>query len=405
MSFDGVLNLHTNDTNTDALNINVCSWNIWCIPFASPRTLSNYLKCAKYLLNHQPTHNKVCDHPDASWFDPDAINILCIQELWSWRIGLFPAFALRFIAYSEYIPLIGWIISLLFQLLSMICGLLFAPCFNRRYDPKQYFARQIEPLLPYHVYHSDLPFPRMLDNGLMILSNAQPTEHGSEMYDNAVAEDYYACKGFLWAYFANHRLLVINTHLQCAGGEEVRTMQLKQMKIFINSWKNEVDKIIVCGDFNMDMQQFRSPTKCGTGTKLFCFNRKNISDGSPDVGDKEMDVNNEGDETEIVVELSPIVHGNAISDSYSECIRQRSIASSIISNISRLRHSIDCDVNISTMLEMKKVSSYEPTFIETKENIDHVFASWIPNAHKTMVFTDQTMRLSDHKLVVVRLNN
>lgn len=96
-----------------------------------------------------------------------------------------------------------------------------------------------------------------MDNGLCTLTNKPATRWGFQGYIHDACDDTLANKGFLWCYFEPQRLLLINTHLQAAGAGLERLQQIKEMKQWIEiNWEDKglVSKIVVMGDFNVDME-------------------------------------------------------------------------------------------------------------------------------------------------------
>lgn len=79
-------------------NYRICTWNLWCIPVGSPRTLSNPDRCSSYMRD-------LADREQ--WSEYNGLIIVALQELWCWKTGIFPPFLLRLVALFEYIPYIG----------------------------------------------------------------------------------------------------------------------------------------------------------------------------------------------------------------------------------------------------------------------------------------------------------
>ena len=102
------------DITDDTTNFKLITWNLWCMIF-SPRTLSNPQRCGAYISTMAKREK---------WHNFDGLIICAMQELWSWKTGLFPPFILRMIAYLEYIPYFGLCISFVFQFLTLLCGVL-----------------------------------------------------------------------------------------------------------------------------------------------------------------------------------------------------------------------------------------------------------------------------------------
>ncbi|ETO15520.1 hypothetical protein RFI_21842 [Reticulomyxa filosa] len=213
----------------------VCTWNLWCVPFGSPRTLSNPYRCAKYAANIAKLQK---------WKEFDGLIIFHLQELWAFKTGIFPPFLL-------------WCVSCcLFQFLALLLGLLpILKCLPLMYNPKRQFAQQLRKYLPYTVEHSQVPWTCGFDNGLLMCFNKPPQKHGFQRFTSHRCDDSFAAKGFLWAYFQDLQLLVINTHLQVrffsAGSGKERENQLNQLKKFIDSVREHMS-VLIAGDFNID---------------------------------------------------------------------------------------------------------------------------------------------------------
>ncbi len=68
-----------------------------------------------------------------------------------------------------------------------------------------------------------------------------------------------------------------------------------------------------------------------------------------------------------------------------------------------VRHHATSGVDIGHHLELNKVSNFQPTFMDTGENLDHVLCDFIPQSVKTTLFTNEESGLSDHKLMLVEM--
>jgi len=131
------------------------------------------------------------------------------------------------------------------------------------YDPKSRFSNKMKTLLPYVVKYCEIPIKNFLDDGLLLMTNIKPHKTGSETFEACACDDSLANKGFIWCYFDEHKLLLINTHLQAAGPGRERLAQVRQIRRFLNkiSKKNEIHRIIIIGDFNVDMQTHHARIK------------------------------------------------------------------------------------------------------------------------------------------------
>merc|ERR1712087_477318 len=79
----------------------------------------------------------------------------------------------------------------------------------------------------------------ILDSGLLMLLTVQPTRTGFSRFLNKSHDDAAANKGFLWASIRQYNLLVINTHLQASGGDEVRLRQLREIFDFLSDFMSD----------------------------------------------------------------------------------------------------------------------------------------------------------------------
>ena len=197
--------------------IKIVSWNLWCVPLSSPRTLSNPDRCGSFVRQFAEKNQ---------WDDFNGIQFVAAQELWAWKVGLFPSVILRFAALFEYIPFIGRVFSVMFQLVSILVGIIpILKCLPFRYCPKKRFASYLKEWVPYALYDSYIPVHKGADSGLLLLTNTKPNLWGFESFIKATYDDALTNKGFLYAYFefdksekdANKNLLLINTNLQIAA--------------------------------------------------------------------------------------------------------------------------------------------------------------------------------------------
>merc|ERR1739838_413903 len=101
-----------------------------------------------------------------------------------------------------------------------------------------------------------------MDNGLLILTNQPATSSGFHSYSTYHGEDGLVAKGFIWCFFEDHDLLVINTHLQASGNIDIRVSQLNEIKSFLrekrDSFAHRKIKVLLSGDFNIDMTSFEN---------------------------------------------------------------------------------------------------------------------------------------------------
>jgi len=96
-----------------------------------------------------------------------------------------------------------------------------------------------------------------------MMTNVKPYKTGFEIFESSACDDSLANKGFMWCYFNEQKLVILNTHLQAGGSGHERLQQLKQLRRFVNKIpkKFAVEKIIVIGDFNIDMQTHQERMK------------------------------------------------------------------------------------------------------------------------------------------------
>lgn len=97
ISNNGVIDIENRGNNKN-LKVQIATWNLWSIPFSSPRTFSNPRRCANYLKNLAQTEK---------WNEFNGLIIVCLQEIWAWRVGWFCHCFLQKMEYIETIPCIG----------------------------------------------------------------------------------------------------------------------------------------------------------------------------------------------------------------------------------------------------------------------------------------------------------
>merc|ERR1712013_92705 len=202
--------------------------------------------------------------------------IICsFQEVWAWKTGLFPSILLRCLGLFEYVPFVGFVVSWLFQIISMLCGLVLK-CLPFRYDPKLQIASRLRAHTPFAYFDSRIPMSCVLDNGLLLLSNHEADKYGAFGFDHHACDDSLAYKGFVYAYFKEQHTLALNTHLQARGDGNERIDQIAEITRFISKFSSLIAeemrarqhcdadclrnvgrkmKIIACGDWNIDMTE------------------------------------------------------------------------------------------------------------------------------------------------------
>ena len=191
--------------------------------------------------------------------DGDSLTLLCFQELWAFKVGLFPKTFFRALKHLECIPVLSYVLVTLSIILVTLQAFLLSLFINitRTYDPKETVSRCFRNELQHVVQSGFIPWTRLMDDGLLMLSNRAPSQSGFHRYRSGVyREDALTAKGFIWCRFDKQvcgTLLVLNTHLQSAGSDARRAAQLQEMRHFIRS--HETDRVLVIGDFNMEMQK------------------------------------------------------------------------------------------------------------------------------------------------------
>eukprot|EP00834_Sanchytrium_tribonematis_P005102 NODE_288_length_10680_cov_0.431245.p5 type:complete len:285 gc:universal NODE_288_length_10680_cov_0.431245:1540-686(-) len=104
---------------------------------------------------------------------------------------------------------------------------------------------------------------KLIDSGLVILSRFPILETKSIQYSSALNPDKLSAKGalFIKIEIQGNPLYVFNTHLQASYNLHLhedspvvltRKIQLQQFKLFIKNNIQAKDKVVVCGDFNVN---------------------------------------------------------------------------------------------------------------------------------------------------------
>eukprot|EP01083_Nonionella_stella_P007629 21969_1 len=386
-----MVDIPINDDPNDTTQFKVLTWNLWCMILA-PRALSNPRRCANYVLSMAEKEE---------WSSFDGLILCNFQELWSWRTGLFPPFLLQFIGFAEYIPYLGVLISGLFQLISLLFGLLpIFKCLPIKYNPKSQMASKLRAYLPYTTYNCDIPFKTVLDNGLLILSNHKADHQGSFGYVNHACDDSLAYKGCIYAYFKKYHTLVLNTHLQSAGDGSKRMAQIEEIKEFIQQFRIDINKeveakkdddeeykancdkllkIIACGDWNVDMTNHTRICQCNkTSSKVEEVHiemEMEKSVGSNDLESHPMDDNAHGESKEDITVFDQVI---------CDCIS---------------RSASYADLPTILGLNFIKVSGDNPTCKEKQYGcLDHIFANFEFERTKEE-YRGKEKKLSDHLMV------
>eukprot|EP00484_Ammonia_sp_Unknown_P030091 CAMPEP_0197025906 /NCGR_PEP_ID=MMETSP1384-20130603/6107_1 /TAXON_ID=29189 /ORGANISM="Ammonia sp." /LENGTH=525 /DNA_ID=CAMNT_0042454493 /DNA_START=149 /DNA_END=1726 /DNA_ORIENTATION=- len=439
-------NLHDESADTWT-KYKLMTWNLWCIPVSSPRTLSNPDRCSSYLRDLAEKQQ---------WQNYDGLIVVALQELWCWKTGIFPPFLLRIIALFEYIPYIGRFFSALFQLISILLGVLpILKCLPIQYDPKSRFIHKMRNFLPYAIKDSSIPISVFMDNGLCTLTNKPPTEWGCQSYESTACDDSLANKGWLWCFYEAQKLLIINTHMQAAGAGHERLLQLRELKSWLyKKWESKglVNKCIVLGDFNVDMESHPERVRIFTETqsKKMLINAGNEHEHNPNLqlADKvhedkdEEEEDDLGDAKEAVNDV--VISMDEHDDKPSK--KEDAMSKSLVNEM-EMAHKIDADIydelgddpltplpcstkesladnlrklkmarqggkktkftkkayiNIPHHLgpTFHKLNRYEPTFKRAEYNIDHIFANFKCEQVKNSLLALGRYKLSDHRLVV-----
>ena len=90
-------------------SIKLLSWNTFSIPFANPRFLSNPLKCCQPLENMLNETGILINEENGD----NELVLFCFQELWAFKVGIFPKFMFNFLKYMECIPILGYLLVML----------------------------------------------------------------------------------------------------------------------------------------------------------------------------------------------------------------------------------------------------------------------------------------------------
>lgn len=229
--------------------MNVLTWNIFGIPFASPKMLSRPLSCG--------------DRIGRAVSDFEGLTIVCVQESWGWGAGVFWPL-LKIAQLSEYLPGLWWLLSYPIYAIAAL-----GVCFPvpPRWDPKIHIARRIAAAsgrtLGLNLFvvgdkgESQDYCHAVLDSGLLILVGVKPQLTGFSRYRSKSRHDAFANKGYLWAFLETENVLIVNTHLQSAGCDEVRMGQLRELRTFLNVFASDHQgcTIIVAGDLNMNLDR------------------------------------------------------------------------------------------------------------------------------------------------------
>jgi len=109
----------------------------------------------------------------------------------------------------------------------------------------------------YNCIHPPGSFYKLIDSGLSVYSKYEITFIDFIRFDNLVSIDKLSDKGFL--VFKINDLYIVNTHLQAVYKKlddiEIGFEQLVQ----ISKYCKDFEKVLICGDFNLDLKEINLP--------------------------------------------------------------------------------------------------------------------------------------------------
>lgn len=189
--------------------------------------------------------------------------MICIQEAWGWGAGFFWPLV-KLAQCAESLPGCLWRLSYPIYAVGALGVLLPIP---PRWEPKPHIARRVA-VASGHVLSENLfavgdvgdsqdCCHAVLDSGLLLLVNERPSASGFARYHSKRGDDSFANKGYLWAFLQERKLLVVNTHLQASGGEQVKLEQLRQLRVFLDGFSaaNDGLTIMAAGDWNLNLDR------------------------------------------------------------------------------------------------------------------------------------------------------
>lgn len=255
--------------------LSLATMNIWAMPFASHAVLSRPVKLASVIVEHvikQLPHDARC--------------VICIQEAWGFKCGLGGLglhLARRFeercpswfttsppsntFDESQLLPEV-WKLNSCCTLSALLCALVTSFCCPltplTRYDEARETLRAA--LRPHGLLHATgmrgaagLSSAKMMDSGLLILSNQAPLVSGFVGYEPPLAEEAGVHKGVLWALFSGGAAgseLVVTTHMH-ATSDEIRAQQRLQLSRLITELRGRHHPalVVLCGDLNEEPER------------------------------------------------------------------------------------------------------------------------------------------------------
>ena len=177
----------------------------------------------------------------------DNLKILC------WNIKLLPS------PFYNNVKHINKIVDVIrFHDPDIIC---IQECFSSITYNKRHLLKKF-PDYNYVIPPKFFSFPRMTCSGLVILSKYNIVDHDSITFKFCKLEDCLSNKGMLLAKIGD--VWILNVHLQ---NDDIKTvvqfLQIKQIKKYIDNLrkKHPKDKIILVGDFNVDIKQHDNLSK------------------------------------------------------------------------------------------------------------------------------------------------
>eukprot|EP00494_Astrolonche_serrata_P031861 UN32130 len=246
-------------------DLQILSWNLWGVPFASRGTLNIPHNCGKYLIENVK-------------FDKKLPIIICFQEAFALPTGHLGWLLLYIVSPLEYIPLgIGWFIMILSTFISILLSWV-TP--TKTWDPKDFLHNTLKSLTPNCIGRGGQSFVMnrfgvypTVDSGLAIYTNLEVIDSGFIHFERSCGFDAMARKGIQWGYLEKN-ILIVNTHLNDADGP-AKDSQLQQIQNFLTSLtsslvvgelRHHIEHVFIAGDINVCVF---SPTRRAKLSKFF----------------------------------------------------------------------------------------------------------------------------------------
>ena len=169
------------------------------------------------------------------------LQIFSIQECWVWRAGIFYKITKEFMNITP-----NWLLCIL-HIISIIITSLFI---GGNYNPLEYvkFKENL------YIYQDNtIKMGKLMNSGLAIITNQEADDYGFEYFKCNKGLEKMASKGFQYIYYDNINTIIINIHLQSGQKMIIKENQLKQIKKFINNYKQ--CNIFIIGDYNIDINE------------------------------------------------------------------------------------------------------------------------------------------------------